>query len=126
MVSLPLTPPSSSTTSSPAISHHSTRVSFPAAGASWNTSSCSSKPETIVLAALQIASSFLDDVRSDANWWARRIARGSLSARELDATVRVVLQDIDYDLFSFTPEDVVRMQRIMMRAVEDAEEAAGR
>jgi hypothetical protein len=40
--------------------------------------------------------------------------------------VRVVLQDIDYDLFSFTPEDVVRMQRIMMRAVEDAEEAAGR
>jgi hypothetical protein len=75
----------------------------------------------IVLAALQIASSFVDDFRSDAKWWGGKVARDAVSAREIDATVRCMLQDIEYDLFSFAPEDVLRMQRIMMREVEDSD-----
>jgi hypothetical protein len=76
------------------------------------------KPELIVLAALQIASSFLDDVRSSPRFWADKVALGSVTCREVDATVRVVLKDIDYDLCSFQSEDVEHMQKAMMRGMK--------
>jgi hypothetical protein len=81
---------------------------------SWGSSTYNWKPELIVLAALQVSSSFLDDVRSNSKFWA---GLGDVNQRELDATVRVVLQDIGYDLCSFQSEDVEHMQRAMMRGM---------
>jgi hypothetical protein len=72
--------------------------------------SATPKSALIVLAALSIASGFLDDVKTDSRWWARKIAGCDISARELSATVRCVLKDIDYDILSFTPDVVEEMR----------------
>lgn len=77
------------------------------------------KPELIVLAALQISSSFLEDRPRNARWWAQRVAIDTdVTPREVDATVRVILQNIGYDLCAFTSEEVSGMQRAMKKGAQ--------
>jgi hypothetical protein len=71
-----------------------------------------------VLAALQLATTVLDDVRRDARWWTDGVAQGIFSPRELDATTRCMLQNVDYDL-GFPPEDVADMKEVMFEAMND-------
>ncbi|KAF2435957.1 hypothetical protein EJ08DRAFT_296835 [Tothia fuscella] len=76
----------------------------------WSICSSITKSELIVLAALAVASSFLDDVRGEPKWWANFVANGEVEVREVDATVRCIFKDLDYDLCSFTAEEVEGMR----------------
>jgi hypothetical protein len=116
----PLTPPSSSSSSSSQCPPLPTaRFSFPAAGIAWSTTADSdAKPELIVLAALQLATSVLDDVRREARWWTDGVALGTVAPAELNATTRCMLQNVDYDL-GFPPEDVQDMKEVMLEAMRD-------
>ena len=71
------------------------------------------KPDLLILAALSIASSFLSDIRRETRYWASRVAKGNVEAREVDATVRVMLRDMDYGLLGFSPGDVEAMAGLM-------------
>lgn len=61
-------------------------------------------PELLVLAALALATSYLDDHQVSLQHWAKRISCGVYSARQLSTTQRCMLIDLDYDLHSFTLE----------------------
>lgn len=61
------------------------------------------KAEVIVVAALAVASAFLDDWRREARWWSEGITWGVFSKKQINVTIRCVLADIDYDLHAFTP-----------------------
>jgi len=78
--------------------------------------------ETIVLAALKVSASFLDDSRTaDPNVWASHVGGSAgITASALEATVRVVLADIGYEMCSFSPEDVERRMKGMMKGAEAA------
>jgi transposase-like protein len=68
------------------------------------------KPELIVLAALAVASGFLDDVKGEPRWWIQNVTEDTLNLREFDATMRCVYKDLNYDLCSFTAEEVDEMR----------------
>jgi hypothetical protein len=70
------------------------------------------KPELIVLGALAIAHSYLQDRSGETKWWAK-VAMETVEPREISATTRCILQDIDYGLMSFAPEDVEAMRQAM-------------
>jgi hypothetical protein len=72
--------------------------------------STSNKSELIVLAALAIANGFLDDRRGEPRWWATYIACGAVQLKEVDATIRCVFKDLDYDLCGFSAEEVDEMR----------------
>jgi hypothetical protein len=76
------------------------------------------KPELIILAALAIAYNFLNDNEGDPTFWAERVAKRAVEPREVVATTRCILQDIDYGLMSFTPEDVEAMRQEMYQKVD--------
>ena len=70
----------------------------------------------IVLAALKIAAGFLEDRRRELRWWAECVASGAISERELEATVRSVLRDVEYDLCGIGESEAVeRKRRAMFR-----------
>jgi hypothetical protein len=97
-------------------------------GRSWRNSlsklspsSASSFPsEIIVLAALKVSASFLDDSRTvDPGIWAAHVGGvAGITAAALETTVRVVLADIGYEMCSFTPEEVERRRRGMLKTAE--------
>jgi hypothetical protein len=72
--------------------------------------STTNKSELIVLAALAIANGFLDDVRGEPRWWATYVAYGAVQLKEVDATIRCVFKDLDYDLCGFSAEEVEQMK----------------
>jgi hypothetical protein len=74
----------------------------------FQSTSCPS--ELIVLAALAIANGFLDDVRGEPRWWASYVACGAVQLKEVDATIRCVFKDLDYDLCGFTADEVDEMR----------------
>jgi hypothetical protein len=76
------------------------------------------KPDLLILAALSIASSFLSDTHGDAQFWANRVAKGGVEAREIDATVRCMLRDMDYGLLGFSPGVVEGMGLLMFGETE--------
>ncbi|KAK8188072.1 uncharacterized protein BKA78DRAFT_373594 [Phyllosticta capitalensis] len=63
-------------------------------------------PELLVLAALALAASYLDDSHVSLRHWAQHVSNCVFTARQLSATQRIILSDLDYDLHSFTPEFV--------------------
>lgn len=76
---------------------------------SWRRSSFSAsvphdKAEVVVVAALAVASAFLEDVWREGRWWSESVAWGALSAKQINVATRCVLADIDYDLHTYTPE----------------------
>jgi hypothetical protein len=75
----------------------------------FQSTSCQS--ELIVLAALAIANGFLDDVRGEPRWWASYVACGAVQLKEVDATIRCVFKDLDYDLCGFTADEVDEMRQ---------------
>jgi len=75
------------------------------------------KPELIVLAVLAIAHGFLSDSKSETVFWANCVANGAVEPREVDGTMRCLLEDIDYQLLSFMPEDVEAMRQDMYETV---------
>jgi hypothetical protein len=76
----------------------------------WSVRSSNTKSELIILGALAVASSFLDDVRGEPKWWANSVACGEVEVREMDATIRCIFKDLDYDLCGFTAEEVEAMR----------------
>ncbi|KAF2136843.1 uncharacterized protein K452DRAFT_279411 [Aplosporella prunicola CBS 121167] len=74
------------------------------------------EPELLVLAALSLASSYLDDAHVSLQHWANHVSNGVFAARHVAATHRCVLQDLDYDLHSFTPDFIQDAVRDMQRA----------
>lgn len=71
------------------------------------------KPELIILGAFVLAHGYLHDVSGQPEWWCRVAngtrkphENGTIMRREITATTRCILQDIDYGLMSFTPGDV--------------------
>jgi hypothetical protein len=87
----------------------------------WSVHPSFMKSELVVMGALAVASSFLDDVRREPRWWANSIACGAVEVREVDATIRCIFKDLDYDLCGFTAEEVEAMRRELY----GAERAAG-
>lgn len=71
------------------------------------------RAEVVVVAALAVASAFLDDWRREARWWSDNVTARSFSARQINVATRCVLADIDYDLHAFTPDTIAE-------ALEDA------
>ncbi|KAF4302446.1 Cyclin-like protein [Botryosphaeria dothidea] len=88
----------------------------------------SAEPELLVLAALALATAYLDDHQVSLQHWAQRISFGVFSARQLSTTQRCVLIDLDYDLHSFTAEfirDAIEdMHRASLRNRQKAAAAA--
>ncbi|KAH7052125.1 hypothetical protein B0J12DRAFT_572008 [Macrophomina phaseolina] len=76
----------------------------------------SAEPELLVLAALALATAYLDDHQVSLRHWAERISCGVFSARQLSTTQRCVLIDLDYDLHSFTAEFIRDAIEDMRRA----------
>jgi hypothetical protein len=72
----------------------------------------------MVLGALAIAHNYLHDVAGEPKWWAL-VAKGAVEPREVTATTRCILQDIDYGLMSFTPEDVEAMRQEIYRKEDE-------
>ncbi|KAK7539588.1 uncharacterized protein J3D65DRAFT_586495 [Phyllosticta citribraziliensis] len=75
-----------------------------------------SPPELLVLAALALAASYLDDSHVSLRHWAQHVSNCVFTARQLSATQRCLLVDLDYDLHSFTPEFVQDSIQDMQRA----------
>ncbi|KAF2842597.1 hypothetical protein M501DRAFT_1012002 [Patellaria atrata CBS 101060] len=73
------------------------------------------KAQLVVLAALSIASSYLDDVSSPTDYWCW-LARDKFSARQINSTIRCMLIDIDYCLHTFTPDMIEEYKADMRRA----------
>ncbi|KAF2401866.1 hypothetical protein EJ06DRAFT_520799 [Trichodelitschia bisporula] len=99
--------------------------SFPVVtGSAWGAASgtgSSCKPELIVLAALAIAKSWLDDTRTGAAWWAGKIAAGTVESTEVDATIRCLLKDIGYALAAFGAEIVEEMEQEIFGDLDENE-----
>ena len=51
-------------------------------------------------------------------FWASRVAKGGVEAREIDTTVRCVLRDMDYRLLGFSPGVVEGMSELMFGEAE--------
>ena len=84
----------------------------------------SARAESIVLAALCIASGFLDDRQRTTTWWSEEVAESSIRTRELNVTVRCILLDIDYDVHSFTAEMIADALAEMTQAGKGQQTAA--
>ncbi|KAF2101490.1 hypothetical protein NA57DRAFT_35074 [Rhizodiscina lignyota] len=66
----------------------------------------SNRVETIVVSALTIAAGFLDDRARSTAWWSEYITEEEVTATDINVTTRCVLLDIDYDIHSFTAENI--------------------
>ncbi|GME26452.1 Cyclin-like protein [Neofusicoccum parvum] len=83
------------------------------------------EPELLVLAALALATAYLDDHQVSLQHWAQHISCGVFAARQLSTTQRCVLIDLDYDLHSFTAEFIRDAIEDMHRAsLRDRQRAA--
>jgi hypothetical protein len=76
----------------------------------------STGPEVIVLAALSLAHGFLSDSERSTKLWAG-VCDYLFSVREIEATKRCLLQDIDYGLARISNDIVASMLRDIYRAM---------
>ncbi|KAF2629011.1 hypothetical protein BU25DRAFT_390015 [Macroventuria anomochaeta] len=72
-------------------------------------------PDVLVLAALSLAHGFFSDTRRSAHYWAVGISRNQFTIQELEATKRLILQDMDYGLCRITEGMMESMLRDMQR-----------
>ncbi|KAF2849720.1 hypothetical protein T440DRAFT_398509 [Plenodomus tracheiphilus IPT5] len=82
-------------------------------------------PDVIVLAALALAHGWLVDRLRSSRHWSVRESGGVFSVREIEATKRAVLEDMDYGLFRISEDMVVRRLRDMQRVVGMGSEEGG-
>jgi hypothetical protein len=73
--------------------------------------------EAIFLASLKISASFLEDyAKRNLSWWTEYVCEGRVNERTLEATVRCVLQDVEWDLCAIAErESVERWRRVMFK-----------
>jgi hypothetical protein len=71
--------------------------------------------DMIVLAALALAHGFLVDRLRSSRHWSVKVSGGSFSVKEIEATKRAILQDMDYGLFKIKSEAVDKMLGEMQR-----------
>lgn len=62
------------------------------------------KAEVVIVAALAVAASFVDDIRREARWWSSTITWEEFTTKQINVSIRCILADIGYNLHSFTPE----------------------
>ncbi|KAH8725689.1 hypothetical protein GQ44DRAFT_615239 [Phaeosphaeriaceae sp. PMI808] len=72
-------------------------------------------PDVIVLAALSLAHGFLVDRLRSTRHWSVRESNGVFSVKEIEATTRAMLQDMDYGLFKIQEDMVQKMMVDMQR-----------
>ncbi|KAF2034169.1 hypothetical protein EK21DRAFT_57109 [Setomelanomma holmii] len=80
-------------------------------------------PDIIVLAALALAHGFLTDRLRSSRHWSVKESGGMFTVREIEATKRAVLVDMDYGLSRISNDMVQRMSRDMQRSKTIAKEA---
>ncbi|EFQ92028.1 hypothetical protein CFE70_003875 [Pyrenophora teres f. teres 0-1] len=73
-------------------------------------------PDVVVLAALSLAHGFLVDRMRSSRHWSIKESRGAFTVREIEATKRAILQDMDYGLSRISNDRVQRRLRNMQRA----------
>jgi len=73
-------------------------------------------PDVIVLAALSLAHGFLVDRMRSTLHWSIKESRGAFSVREIEATKRAMLQDMDYGLWRISNDTLQRRLKNMQRA----------
>ncbi|ORY16821.1 hypothetical protein BCR34DRAFT_622259 [Clohesyomyces aquaticus] len=73
-------------------------------------------PEIVVVAALALALDFLEDKPRSNSHWARIETREEFTAKQIEATKRCILVDVDYGLFGIKESRVTRMMRDMQHA----------
>ncbi|KAF1912963.1 hypothetical protein BDU57DRAFT_521580 [Ampelomyces quisqualis] len=77
-------------------------------------------PDIIVLAALCLAHGYLVDQLRSSRHWAVKESDGLFSVREIEATKRAMLRDMDYGLFKIRDEAVQDMLGEMQRSTASA------
>jgi hypothetical protein len=81
-------------------------------------------PEVVVLCALSLATTYLDDQFGVSRYWARYVAEPPIKTDIFNATIRCILQDIDYALHPLTkPELIEEVKSAMQRVGERVAEA---
>ena len=73
-------------------------------------------PDIIVLAALSLAHGFLVDRMRSTRHWSIKESRGAFSVRDIEATKRAMLQDMDYGLWRISNDTLQRRLKNMQRA----------
>ena len=73
-------------------------------------------PDIIVLAALSLAHGFLIDRMRSTRHWSIKESRGAFTVREIEATTRAMLQDMDYGLWRISNDTLQRRLKNMQRA----------
>lgn len=74
------------------------------------------EPEIVVLCALSLAAGYLDDSQKPVAYWARTISADRFTTKQVNATRLCILVDIDYSLYSFTPDMIQEAMEDMQRA----------
>jgi hypothetical protein len=72
--------------------------------------------DVIVLAALALAHGYCFDRNRSSRHWSVKESAGAFSVREIEATKRAILRDIDYGLFRISDDDVIRMMLEIQRS----------
>ncbi|KAF2634549.1 hypothetical protein P280DRAFT_379827, partial [Massarina eburnea CBS 473.64] len=72
-------------------------------------------PELSILASLSLAQGYLSDRGRSNCHWAVIEAAGRFEGREVQRAKMGILQDIDFRLFSISPEEVVAMEKALQR-----------
>lgn len=75
-------------------------------------------PDVIVLAALSLAHGFLVDRLRSSRHWSVRESDGVFSVREIEASKRAILQDMNYGLFRIQDDMVQQRLKDMQRTVQ--------
>jgi hypothetical protein len=77
-------------------------------------------PDIIVLAALSLAHGYLVDRLRSSRHWSVKESDNMFSVREIEATKRAMLEDIDYGLFKIQHEAVQKTLSEMQRSTASA------
>lgn len=73
-----------------------------------------------MLAVLSIATGFLDDTTRPTRWWSEQITEDDIRIREINVTVRCILQDTNYDIHSFTAKMIADAVEEMKQVRSDS------
>lgn len=73
------------------------------------------RPELIVLSVLSVAAAYLEDRQMPTSWWCQSVGADAFNEREVNATTRCILIDLDYELHSFTSDMVQEMMEDIRR-----------
>jgi hypothetical protein len=69
--------------------------------------------DIVILAALSLAHGYLSDRLRSSRHWSIKESSGMFSVKEIEATKRAMLQDMDYGLYKIRDEEVMNMVESM-------------